>query len=428
MITAGLKLTRSGGIALIRDGRLEFNIEVQKVANNPLRSWVDDLEIVPRLLAGRHYEVTDVDAWAIDGWHHAPMEVPVAGYADSAPVSGSVELGGKTTTYTSYAHVEGQVAAAYCTSPFALREEPSVVAVRNDDHPARLYHVDAAGRVEACPEEAGRRTLTARVRSWRGDTPVNLCFTGERAFDGRANSALVTDPVVRELWVPPFAGDTGAAIGAAAAHLGHRDGLRALEWNVRLGPELQRDPHVPEGWSVAPCRPEELARLMHRSGKPVVVLSGRAKLGPRALGSRSILAPAVDPGMKGMLNRVRGRESDRPIAAVCLADRVADVFDPGTPDPYMMFEHRVRPEWVDRLPAISPAAGLARVQTVSAQDDPTLTTIIREYDKWSGVPALCHTRAGQTFLPDAASAMGWGEIDTVWSDGVLHRRVSGSAG
>jgi len=39
-----------------------------------------------------------------------------------------------------------------------------------------------------------------------------------------------------------------------------------------------------------------LARILHESGEPIVVLHGRAELGPRALGNRSILAAAVDRG------------------------------------------------------------------------------------------------------------------------------------
>ncbi|MET8661443.1 carbamoyltransferase C-terminal domain-containing protein [Streptomyces griseus] len=47
------------------------------------------------------------------------------------------------------------------------------------------------------------------------------------------------------------------------------------------------------------------AQPLHTEGEPVVVLTGRAEPGPRALGNRSILASADDPGMKARLNAIK---------------------------------------------------------------------------------------------------------------------------
>lgn len=399
MITAGLKLGRGGCIAVISEGSLEFNVEFQHRENNPK-------QLVPQLLAAGNYAVADVDEWVIDGSHEAPADLPLAGFFDSAPVSGNIELDGKTTPYTSYSHFESQVAAAYCSSPFAGRAEPSSVVVWEGGYRPRSYQVDARGRITPGGELAGMP---------RFEAPVNLCFTGERALDPELTSSLRADPMVRELWVPPFADGSGSAIGAAVRHLGRDSGLRELSWNLRRGQELPRDPHVPDGWSLSPCRPEELARLLHRTGRPAVVLTGRAKLGPKPLGSRSVIAPAVTAEMRNLLTGIR-----LPVAALCLADQAAEIFDPGFPDPYMTFQHRLRPEWEPRIPAITP---VGMVQTVSAEDDPTLVTIVREYAKWSGIPVLCHTHADDGAFTDATSAMRWGEIGVVWSDGVLYRNI-----
>src|SRR5690242_331698 len=107
MITAGLKLTKSGGLALIRDGRLEFNIEIQQLDNNPRYSGVRDLETLPKLLADRGYDVDDVDEWVVDGWAGTKsgrvLDVEVAPYLEtesapdpaSAGHRGTLLLGGK---------------------------------------------------------------------------------------------------------------------------------------------------------------------------------------------------------------------------------------------------------------------------------------------------------------------------------------------
>lgn len=558
MITAGLKLTKSGGVALLRDGKLEFNIEVQKLDNNPRHSGVPDLEIVPRLLAGQGYGIGDVDEWVVDGWagvtagrvlgvEVAPyLETPAAPDPGAPGLRGSMRLGGTALAYTSYPHVTSHIAAAYSTSPFAAAGAPSMVLVWDGDSFPRLYHVGADGRIEpggalfplvgdvyalafelfgpvprqdgegapdplsagnlmaylalgaakdeiqavlrelfdthftgsserarayrrsvvgcggsaepshrlarACLADLRERTtrmgagnadvlaslhafveqlllerLVSRMREWKGEGPFNLCFAGGCALNIKWNSALRADPAIREMWVPPFPDDSGSSIGAAAAHLGREDGLRPIEWSLRLGPALVRHPHPPEGWSLSPCRPEELARLLHMTGRPAIVLSGRGKLGPRALGSRSVLAPAVRAGTRRLLNELKQRDEHRPVTPICLAARAQDIFDPGTPDPYMLYEHRIRSEWVDRIPAIQHLDGTARLQTVTADDDPVLTTILREYAKWSGIPVLCSTSAGPSgggFFPDVASAMRWGRVDVIWSDGVLYQRRS----
>jgi carbamoyltransferase len=92
----------------------------------------------------------------------------------------------------------------------------------------------------------------------------------------------------------------------------------------------------------------------------------------------------------------------------------------------MLFDHRVREEWVDRIPAIVHLDGTARLQTVSAEDDPLLERILREHHRLTGIPVLCNTsanRSGRGFFPDVVSAMDWGRIETVWSEGQIHRRV-----
>jgi carbamoyltransferase len=158
-----------------------------------------------------------------------------------------------------------------------------------------------------------------------------------------------------------------------------------------------------------------------------VVLNGRAELGPRALGGRSILAAPVDAAMKDRLNDIKRREPFRPVAPICLEEHAPEIFSPGTPDPYMLFEHDVRPAWVARIPAVLHLDGTARLQTVSPAQDPDLTEILRAYHEVSGVPVLCNTSAnfnGSGFFPDVATAIGWDKVDMVWEEGTLYRRAA----
>ncbi|WP_327708379.1 nodulation protein U [Streptomyces sp. NBC_00464] len=568
MITAGLKLTHSGGLALLEDDKLLFNIEVQKLANNPRYSPVADLSLIPELLAGQGFKVSDVDYWALDGWdgreagrisvldNGRPIDLTVAPYRENDTVTslvrpgstGELPIGGKSVAYDSFVHVSSHFAAAYCSSPFAARGEDSFVLVWDGGTFPRLYFVDAehgtvenggevfplighsyamaaqyfgpwarrsgdrskvvddlsvAGKLMAYialgePKDAIQEALrdafhksfeaptqavaqyrqavtgcgsngepshryvhgylsdaaeqigtlgvsdedvlasmhqfmedllveriVEKARRWKGDGPWNLAFAGGCALNIKWNSALRAHPLFRDVWVPPFPDDSGSAIGTACAAYAHLKGVSAVQWNARTGPSLVATPDVPEGWTSRDCTVDEVAKILHETGKPLVFLHGNAELGPRALGARSIISVATDPAAKDLLNEIKEREYYRPVAPICLVEHAEEIFDPGTPDPYMLFDHDVRPDWVERVPAVIHLDGTARLQTVSVDEDPVLTDLLRSYHALSGVPVLCNTSAnlnGRSFFPDAASAMKWGRTDHVWADGTLYSK------
>ncbi|WP_246258628.1 nodulation protein NodU [Amycolatopsis anabasis] len=560
-----MKLTHDGAIAVLHDRKLVFSTEMEKLRNNPRYSQVADLDIVPELLADFGYRLSDVDHWVIDGWdgaktgtaelanHGKPVEITVAPYRENDTVTdllkpgylGEFAIGDEVFPYTSYVHLSGHLASAYCSSDFAARGEPSFVLIWDGGTFPRLYWVDPASGVQNAGElfplightyataahhfgpfrrgdesttvddlsvagklmayiakgsprrevlavlaqvfdehfeadtpkvteyrqtiggwgsnsepslryvhaffrDAAERLaplgvsdedvlasvhaflenllvdrVTAKVRELRGEGPFNLCFVGGCALNIKWNSALRAQAIFRSVWVPPFPNDSGSAIGAACAHLAAQGGLVGITWHARSGPALVPSPRIPDGWTTSPCTPAELAGILHETGQPVVVLNARAELGPRALGGRSIIAPATDPAMKDELNRVKKREDYRPVAPICLTEFAPEIFDPGTPDPHMLFDHQVRADWVDRIPAVLHLDGTARLQTVSTLDDPALETILREYYRLSGIPVLCNTSAnhnGSGFFPDVASALEWGRVGLVWSEGTLYRK------
>ena len=230
------------------------------------------------------------------------------------------------------------------------------------------------------------------------------------------------------MWVPSFPNDSGSALGTAAAKMVALGS--ATRWTGTSTPARssgRAHPAAGSGWTSEPCDAATLARYLHEDGLVVVALNGRAELGPRALGNRSILAAATSAPMKRHLNDIKRREEYRPVAPGCLEDRAPAVFDPGTPDPYMVFDHRVRPRWADRVPAVVHLDGTARLQTVNHAQNPVVAELLVEYERLSGIPMLCNTSAnhlGKGFFPDVATAAEWDGVDAIWSDGVLHRRAA----
>ncbi|AMX98843.1 nodulation protein NodU [Mesorhizobium ciceri] len=271
------------------------------------------------------------------------------------------------------------------------------------------------------------RGMTSALRGCSVPKTRNLCIAGGCGLNIKWNSALRASGLFDAVWVPPFPNDSGSAIGAACCALAADKGFVHLDWSVYSGPNVSHG-KVPPGWQSAACSLKELASVL-ADNKPVVFLAGHAELGPRALGGRSILAAATSPEMKDHLNKIKVREHFRPVAPICLEDRAPDMFDPGTPDPYMLFDHRTRSEWKEKIPAVVHLDGTARLQTVSRTSEHPIAELLIEYEKLTGISLLCNTSAnlnGRGFFPDAAAACEWGCVDHVWCEGLLLTKTGAS--
>lgn len=193
--------------------------------------------------------------------------------------------------------------------------------------------------------------------------------------------------LARELPVPvhpmPAAGDSGAALGAAALLHHERTGepLAPLT-TLRLGSDLPaRDVRAAgPGAGSAPLALEALAREVAARlarGALVGVARGRAEFGPRALGGRSVLARADDPATRDRLNDQKGRERWRPVAPVLREQDLARWFRDPRPTPHMITT-LVATDEARRGPLAGAihADGTARVQSVTPADEPFLHAIL----------------------------------------------------
>jgi len=257
-----------------------------------------------------------------------------------------------------------------------------------------------------------------------GNKSRNLCMSGGCALNIKWNSAIRSSGMFDAVYTPPFPNDSGSALGAACCALVKNNQLWALDWSVYNGPEIINN-NPGNGWKTSGCDLKNLALLLHQTNEPVIFLNGRAELGPRALGNCSILAAAVSPAMKDILNQVKKRENYRPVSPICLEHRAREIFDPGTPDPFMLFDHQLRKEWVEKVPAIMHLDGTARLQTVAPHENPTAAELLIQYEKLSGIPLLCNTSAnhkGCGFFPDVLSAAKWDRVNYIWCDNTLYEK------
>lgn len=273
------------------------------------------------------------------------------------------------------------------------------------------------------------KALKIKLAKYPDNYKRNICFTGGCALNIKWNSAIRSCGVFDEMWVPPFPNDSGSAVGTACCEMITNTALKALDWSVYLGPSLV-DNEISKEWKKVPCQVSQLASILHNEDEPVVFLNGRAELGPRALGNRSIIAKATTELMKDRLNEVKNRENYRPVAPICMIEEASKIFTPGSPDPLMLYDHKVKEEWKKRIPAICHLDGTARLQTISKEDNPVVYELLSEYKKLTGIPVLCNTSAnynGKGFFCDVASAISWGKVNYVWSNNTLYYHEEKSA-
>ena len=271
-------------------------------------------------------------------------------------------------------------------------------------------HADLAATMQTRLQE-----VLLELACWLHDQTGDpyLTMAGGVALNCVANSYLDECGPFERIWVQPAAGDAGTALGAAlyvAQELG--DTVRPMP-TAALG-RMWTDEELGrwlDGAAVAHERPANIAEAaadIIASNGVVAWFQGRSEYGPRALGHRSLLANPADPENPTRLNDIKGREQFRPVAPMVLLERAAEIFEGPLPSPFMLFTHRVKPDWAKRIPAVVHVDGTARIQTVDEADEPVVAQLLRALERRTGVPVAVNTSlntAGRPIVDDPRDAL-----------------------
>jgi carbamoyltransferase len=271
-------------------------------------------------------------------------------------------------------------------------------------------HADLASSVQRRLEEV-LLDLIRWLHERTGDR--DLTMAGGVALNCVANSRLAEAGPFDRIWVQPASGDSGTALGAAmyvARELG--DAVAPMPT-----PALGRgwtDEEL-EGWlraaNVAYERPPDIAAAVAdvlASDGVVALFEGRSEFGPRALGHRSLLAHPGRLENLERMNDIKGREQFRPVAPMVLAERAHEIFDGPLPSPHMLFTHRVRGDWKERIPAVVHVDGTARIQTVDRGEEPLVARMLEAFEGRTGLPVVVNTSlntAGRPMVDDPRDAL-----------------------
>jgi carbamoyltransferase len=281
-------------------------------------------------------------------------------------------------------------------------------------------HMDIAASLQEVTEDLMFH-LALRAKATAGSK--NLCLAGGVALNCVANGKLLRSGEFDHIFVQPAAGDAGGALGAAyVAWYSLYGEPRTLhtpdaQKGSLLGPSYSDDEieawlkegNIPYTRVTEAARPARIAELLAESNV-VGVLYGRSEFGPRALGSRSILADPRDPEMQSKLNlKIKFRESFRPFAPSVLEEYAHEWFELATESPYMLLTADVRKdkrlsteakgrwgiEWLkvpkSEIPAVTHVDYSARVQTVDRERSPGHYAVIDAFRQKTGCPVVVNT-------------------------------------
>jgi carbamoyltransferase len=259
-------------------------------------------------------------------------------------------------------------------------------------------HADIAASLQKVTEDA---LVAVATEAHRLTGSRRLAFAGGVALNVLANRAILRRTPFEQLYVPPGPGDSGAAIGAAA-YLAHtvlgeaRSGFPSAYLGPEFGPrdieaflDGRRIPY--ERGLTEPQLLDRVADLIG-AGRVVGWFDGRMEFGPRALGSRSILANPCAADMKELVNlKIKHREPFRPFGPAVTLDAMAELFADRDESPFMLLVTDVLPAARERIPAVVHVDGTVRYQTVTREDNPRFHQLIQRVGTRTGVPAVLNT-------------------------------------
>ncbi|SFS53712.1 carbamoyltransferase family protein [Halostagnicola kamekurae] len=224
----------------------------------------------------------------------------------------------------------------------------------------------------------------------------NVALAGGVVLNCKLNKRVREAACVGDLFVQPVANDAGLALGAGWVGRPPEtvDDLSTVYFGSSYEKETIEETLDTSKLSYAePANVEQYVADRLADGALVGWFQGRSELGPRALGSRSILADPRTADSRDRVNRfVKHREGWRPFAPSMLEDVAEEYLIDGRPSPFMIEAYDVDPEKASELEAVvHPADDSTRPQTVREDQHERYYRLIEAFGERTGVPVLLNT-------------------------------------
>jgi len=284
------------------------------------------------------------------------------------------------------------------------------------------FHMDISSSIQTVIEDIVLRLVKSIVNEHNN---YNLCLAGGVALNCVVNGKILKEKIVKNLWIQPAAGDAGGALGAALA-LWHKELKKERIISTKddmqgsyLGPSFD-DNEIEKKLkdlkaTYQKLSEEELLKITAEElskEKTVGWFQGRMEFGPRALGSRSIIADPRSEKMQKILNlKIKYRESFRPFAPSIIREELSKWFKLDCDSPYMLLvadiNDSIKREMTEKekklfgieklnikrsdIPAVTHVDYSSRIQTVHKETNPKYYKLLQNFKEITNCPVLVNT-------------------------------------
>lgn len=234
---------------------------------------------------------------------------------------------------------------------------------------------------------------------------TNIVMSGGVAQNIKANKLISELKGVESLFIPPGPGDESISVGAAYLEYincnGNLSNIQSPK-NGYLGPSFSDDQIFKaiekiskKEFNIYKASYDQVAKLISDGDVVARFGSSQMEFGARALGNRSILADPRKPDVIHHINKlVKMRDFWMPFAPSIIAERETDyIINPKKIDSRFMAVGFDSTELAKQhIPAgLHPFDRTARPQIVTRSDNPEYHTLIKAFEKITGVGALMNT-------------------------------------
>lgn len=232
----------------------------------------------------------------------------------------------------------------------------------------------------------------------------NVCVAGGIFANVKLNQKIRELKIVDNVYVYPAMNDSGLSVGAAL-YVSHNilkyDFRGKVPTNLFLGIDSVDDKNIEILLKQRNIKFQQVDNIELKiaqalsSNKIVAHFSGRSEYGPRALGNRSIFAPATNHSINESLNKKLNRTEFMPFAPIILfedANKLLFNWNENEHNSrFMTITYKVKPKMEEIAPAVVHIDGTARPQIVQYSDNDRVYKILKEYKMLTNIPVLINT-------------------------------------
>ena len=259
-------------------------------------------------------------------------------------------------------------------------------------------HMNIASSLQYVTEELIFKILE---RAYRLTLSDNITIAGGVAQNSVANGKILDRTSFQNLYIPSAGHDAGIAMGAAQYeyfnNLNNRRVMPLYDANLGISFTNEQIRKILDDSKLDFINLEDdklFPFIADRIANNCVIgfFDGSAEFGPRALGSRSIIADPRNPNAQKLLNeKIKKRESFRPFAPSILEEFGTEYFENYQFTPFMERVLTIREEKRYLIPAVTHVDGSGRLQSVNKELRPRYYNLIYEFYKLTGIPIVINT-------------------------------------